>query len=214
MKNAGILFIFGLSVMIFITPALAADETYLISKIYEHNNIRIELDKVIVSDQPVGYSPMNFPPSEYRFVRLYYTLSNPTDTTTKYQFKMFVQDDRGREYKSDEFTLAEVMPAGSRKNFVKEYAVYRNSTLVQLAWYDMDKETLNDINTYIRFDSMATPTPEPTATPEPIVTIAPSEVPDTMPSVSKCLPMLPIAMVAGGFGGIGILIRRYLSRSR
>jgi hypothetical protein len=190
-----ILFIAGLLALCLITPAMAAeDKTYEIGKIFENNGIRIEIEKIIVSDTPSGYSPINFPSSQYKFIKLYYTLSNPSEEFKKYQLKVYIEDDLGRKFYSDEQTTGENMPAGSRFNRLKEFAVYRNATYFTLNWkyFDMDAFTDRITPVFVIYpDATATPSPLPTAT--PIITTVPTSTPAPSPTKTPGFELITMA---------------------
>lgn len=201
----------ALLALLLITPAFAAETTYPINKIYDHNGIRIELEKIVESDTSDGYSPFNYPPSEYKFFKLYYYLSNPSQEDKRYQFKMYVQDESGKVYSSDEFTTAVSLPAGSRKAYIKEYAVYRNRSDFQLIWYDFDYENFMDTTTYIKIEAVPTPTPTPLPTEVPQVSKVPTPTPTPAPT-GGCAPFLPLGLMLGGIGGMVLLARNHVNR--
>lgn len=205
--------IVGLIAAFLIAPALAAERVSLdFPQTHENHKVTVTLEKVVEKDTSDVYPPQNFPPSLYKFVTLHYSLYNPTDSEIRYDFNISIMDQNGHVFEATNFLIAERVPAhGSLQNRYKEYAIYRNSTQYQFVWHDKEKEApWNYFTTYINV-SFAEPTPEPTVIATPYVTAKPSPTPEP---VGKCLPFLPLGMVVGGFGGLGLLSRKYLNNRR
>lgn len=201
------------------TPAIAEDITFFPSQtlLKDDKGVVVELDRVVISDEPRGYSIFNYPPEQYQFYTLYYHLTNPTDALINYQFIVTVVDQDGRHYASEEFNLAEGVDSGSRIPRTKEFAVYRNTTEAWLEWKHIDRElnVYEYTNINLTQEILPTATPVPTSTPYPVVepTVTPGTVTAT-PAPTRgpgaCLPFLPAGILIGGFGLVGIMTRRSL----
>lgn len=209
MKLKAILII-GLLTALFAAPALA-DKAYIMDTMYSDDRaVSVHFEKVVGTDRSDVFSPFNFPPDQYYFVTLYYSLYNPSKSDVNYEFNVSIKDQANRYFYTDEFILGETVPAGgSLQNRHKDFAVYRNSTNLQLAWTDKHPnppwghyDTLIDI----RFQEI-TPTPTATAVAPPAATPTPTPLPAS--PLKQCLPFLPIGLVLGGVGGLGWLTKKY-----
>lgn len=200
-------------------PAWAAEQTLYADpmKLTDDKGIVIEIDHVKVSDMPTGYSTFNYPPTEYKFYTLYYTLSNPTDERLRYQFLIHFVDDKGRSYTSEEFNLADWLNANSRTSLQpKEFAVYRNATGVHLEWTHINQywrnETVTNITLVEAGTETAAATPTAEATPQPTATPTPTPTPTPTSASKPCLPFLPMVVLAGGAGAAGVFVKRLTGR--
>ena len=216
-----IMIIAALMTLAFVAPAYAADKIYYAepAKLVDDNGIEIQIKDVKVSDMPTGYSIFNYPPSQYQFYTISYWIANPTDERIKYQFKINFVDEKGRVYTSEEFNLAgNIDPNKKLLDMMqypatqKEFAVYRNATGVYLQWEHIDRY-LNEMKiTNISLVQEAAPTvtatPAPTATAAPTATPTATPAPTATPGSQPCLPFLPMALIAGGFGTVGLIYNR------
>lgn len=209
--------IVGLLIASLIVPALAAERTSegFPETFSGNHKVTVTYEKVVEKDTSDIYPPQNYPPVDYKFVTLYYSLYNPTDSDIKYEFNVDVQDQNGIVFKGENFNIWELVPSkGSLLNRYKEYAIYRNSTQYQFVWHDkgIDAPWL-DTTTYVNV-TFPEPTPEPantiSASAQPTATPAPTQVPITQ----RCLPFLPLGIVIGGFGGIGLVSKNFLKNRR
>ncbi|WP_254591215.1 hypothetical protein [Methanocella conradii] len=171
--------------------------------------VLVHFEKAVESDTSDVFSPVNFPSDQYKYVTVYYSLYNPSDKDVEYEFNVSIRDQANRYFYADEFILAEKVPAhGSLQNRVKHFAVYRNSTSLQLVW--TDKEVNPPWDHYDTFIDLkfqdATPTPTPTPTPTSTPTPTPSN------PAGQCMPFLPVGLIIGGVGGAGLLINRHNKR--
>ncbi|HMK48099.1 MAG TPA: hypothetical protein VK436_15870 [Methanocella sp.] len=180
----------------------------------EDSGIIVEIDHIKLSDTSIGYSPFNFPPTEYKFYTLYYYISNPTNDSIKYEFRIHFADDQGREYTSEEYNLAEVVNPHSRGPEQKEFAVYRNASGVYLRWdhinhYYNTMETTN-ISLIEDLGPTATPAASPKATVIASATVSPTSAPTTSPTVapSTLSPYITIMSIAIGAGAISLISGR------
>ncbi len=196
--------IIGLLTLACVAPA-AADREYIMDTTYaEGRAVSIHFEKVVESDTSDVYSPFNFPPEKYKFVTLYYSLYNPSDTDKFYEFNISLRDQANRYFYTDEFIRGETVPAQKNLLRKKSFAVYRNSTNLQFVWTDKQPNPpWERYDTYLSVEfADATPAPQvtPTATPTPTPTPAPS---------GGCLPFLPIGLVITCLGGLGLLVKKH-----
>jgi hypothetical protein len=203
-----VILIIGLLTLAFVAPAMA-DRAYVMDATYaEGRATSVHFEKVVETDKSDVFSPFNFPPEKYKFVTLYYSLYNPSDKDVNYEFNISIRDQADRYFYTDEFILAEKVPAGGMlSNRHKDFAVYRNSTNLQLVWYDKEPSPpWNHYYTYIPIElTDITPTPSATATP----TSTPTPTPTPTPPAQGCLPYLPIGLIIGCIGGLGLLARKH-----
>lgn len=207
-----VMLIMGLLVASLIAPVLA-DRVDVMDTTYNHK-VNVRFEKIVERGTSDIYPPQNYPPTEYKFVTLYYSFYNPTSTDLRYDFNIDIKDQNGNVFTGENYIVAETVPAnGNLLNRYKEYAIYRNSTDYYFVWQDKQVdspwlETTSTINiTYPQ------PTPEPTAATTPTAQATPTAVPNT-PITQHCLPFLPLGAVIGGFGGMGFLSKRYLNQRR
>ncbi len=205
------IFIAGLLVLLLAAPALAyrdypMDVTYSLDNDGQPRKVAVHFMDVSENDQMDKFSPYNYPPDQYKFIVVNYSLMNPTDSPVSYEFNVSIRDQQNRYFTTDEFVLAEtVPPRGVLDNRRKSFAVYRNSSNLQLVWTDKELsppwihyDTVFDLDFQIVTPTpCVTPTVTPTATPTP--TPAPS---------GGCLPFLPIGLVIGCIGGLGLVTRK------
>lgn len=203
-----VILIIGLLALALAAPAMA-DREYVMDTTYSQDRaVSVHFEKVVETDKSDVFSPFNFPPDKYRFVTLYYSLYNPFDRDVNYEFNISIRDQADRYFYTDEFILSEKVPAGgSLLNRHKDFAVYRNSTNLQLVWYDKEPNPPWDhYYTYIPIE-LTDITPTPSATPAP--TLTPSPTPTPTPPARGCLPYLPIGLIIGCIGGLGLWARRH-----
>ncbi|OPY28560.1 MAG: hypothetical protein A4E28_01445 [Methanocella sp. PtaU1.Bin125] len=182
-------------------PALAADQIYYADPMIlpDDSGIQIELNNIVASDEPLGSISWTYPPSQYRYYRLYYTLYNPTDHDIRYQFNINFVDSNGTVYTTEDNILAYGLGAGRRvSDYFKEYPIPRNATGLYLRWRHLNTYVNEYEMTNIALQLQATPTPAPTATVQPTATPAPSPTPNPAP-VSGLLPLAALGMIACGF---------------
>ena len=216
-----IMIIAALMTLLFIAPAYAADKIYYAepAKLVDDTGIEIQIKDIKVSDMPTGYSVFNYPASQYQFYTVSYWIANPTDERIRYQFRINFADDKGRIYTSEEYNLAgNVDPNKKLLDMMqypptqKEFAVYRNATGVYLRWEHIDRYLNEIVTTNISLAEEAAPTatvvPSPTATPAPTATPVATPAPTETPGSQPCLPFLPMALIAGGFGAAGLIYSR------
>ncbi len=204
-----VILIIGLLILCFIAPALADQEDIIGQAYSDDRALTVQIEKVTESDTSDIFSPFNYPPDQYKFITLYYSLYNPSANDVDYEFNVSVRDQANRIFTTDVFILGEKVPAGGKLlNRAKYYAVYRNSSTIQLVWTDKQPnppwyhyDTVIDVN-------FPSPTPIPTITPTPTVTVTPTPTPTARPA-GNCLPFLPIGAVLGGVGGLGLLTKKY-----
>jgi hypothetical protein len=193
-----------LLVFFMVAPALAEpDTTYYTnpSILKDDSGIQIELSEIVASDLPKGSIIFTYPPSEYRYYVLYYTLYNPTDQDIRYQFNITFMDSNGTSYTTEDNTLATSIGAGRRiSDEIKEFPVPRNATGLHLRWYfinkDLNEREWRDINITEQAVATPTPTPVPTATATPTPAASPTATPTP---ADGFLPLLAIGLVASGF---------------
>ncbi len=202
--------IIGLLILAFVAPAMADRVDVMDTTVSQdqHGNPRalsVRFEKVVETDTSDIYSPFNYPPEKYKFIRLYYTLFNPSDKDVDYEFNVSIRDMADRYFYTDEFILGEIVSAGGSLVRHKDFAVYRNSTNLQLVWYDKEPNPPWDhYYTYIPIElTDITPTPSatqaPTSTPSPSSTAAPAW---------GCNPFLPIGLIIGCVCGLGLFARK------
>ena len=196
-----VILIIGLLITCFIVPAFA-DLTMPMDVMYSENRaVSVRFEQVVESNTSDVLSPFTYPPSQYEYITLYYSLYNPSDTDQYYEFNISIGDQANDIFPANDFILGETVPAhGSLQDRVKHYAVYKNATFLQFIWTDKDPNPpWEHFNTYIPITFTA-PAPTPTPTPTP----TPAQGP-----LSTCLPFMPIGAVLGGVGGMGLLTRRF-----
>jgi hypothetical protein len=179
----------------YMTPAILSDDT----------GLQIELRDVTVNDQPLGSWIFQYPPSEYRYYVLYYTLYNPTSSDIRFQFQINFIDENGTIYETEDNTLATGVGAGKRvSDEIKEYPIPKNAKGLHLRWRHLDTfindYVWTDINLSTHQSVTATPTgaPSSAATATPTQAASPSATAKPSPT-SGLLPLLAIGIVAGGF---------------
>ena len=216
MKLRILFIIVTLILLLFATTVYAAnDKIFYPSQklLQEDNGIIVEIDHIKLSDTSVGYSSFNFPPTDYKFYTLYYYISNPTNDSIKYEFRIHFVDDRGREYTSEEYNLAEVVNPHSRGPEQKEFAVYRNASGVYLRWDHINHyyNTVETTNITLVEDLGPTPTPAtspnattmasasipPTSTPAASSTAVPSPLSPAITMVSIAIGVSMISRISG-----------------
>jgi hypothetical protein len=207
-----VILIIGLLTLAFVVPA-AADRTDVMDTTYSqdlHGNPRaasLRFEKVVETDTSDVFSPFNFPPEKYKFISLYYTLFNPSGKDVNYEFNITIRDQANREFYTDVFILAEKVPSGGSLTRRKDFAVYRNSTNLQLVWYDKEVDPPWDhYYTYIPIE-FADITPTPSAT--PAATVAPTPTPTPPAPAQGCMSYLPLGLIIGCVGGFGLWARKY-----
>jgi len=206
-----VILIIGLFIICLSAPALADRVDYMGVTYGEDQNgnpraLSVHFDKVVESDTSDIFSPMNFPPDKYKFIALYYSLINPSDKAVYYEFNVSIRDQADRYFHTD--PAIDTVPAAQKYDRVLYFAVYRNSTNLQIVWTDKEVnppwlhyDTLIDIN----FQDI---TPTPAATPTMAPTVVPTPTPKPASPIGQCLPFLPIGLVLGGVGGMGWLTRK------
>lgn len=210
MKLRAILII-GLLACCLIAPAMAdrvdyMDVTYSEDQNGEPRALSVHLDKIVESDTSDKFSPAKFPADKYKFIALYYRLINPSNKSVYYEFNVSLKDQANRYFYSD--VALDTVPAEDHYDRVMYFAVYRNSTNLQLVWTDKQVEPpWFHYETVIPIEFQdVTPTPSATATP----TSTPTPTPTPAPSGS-CLTFLPLGLLIGSVGCVGILSRKYIS---
>jgi hypothetical protein len=208
----GVILIIGLLTLAFVAPAMA-DRAFVMDRtVSEDLNgnprvLSVRFEKVVETDRSDAYSLINYPPEKYKFITLYYTLFNPSDKDVNYEFNVSIRDQADRYFYTDEFILGEKVPAGGSLARHKDFAIYRNSTNLQLVWYDKEPEPPWDhYYTYIPVE-MTDITPTPSVTPKAAPTSTPTPTPT--PPAQGCLPYLPIGLIIGCIGGLGLWARRH-----
>ena len=207
-----VILIVGLLIICFIAPALA-DLTEPMDVMYSENRaVTVRFEQVVESNTSDVLSPFTYPPSQYEYITLYYSLYNPSDSDVSYDFDISIQDQANDLFPANDFILAETVPAhSSLQNRVKHFAVYKNSTSLEFVWTDkMPNPPWTDFITTIPIN-FAPPSPPPTPTPMPTLlpTPTPTPVPTPVPGpLSGCLPFMPIGAVIGGVGGMGLLTKK------
>ena len=132
-----VMLIVGLLVACLIAPVLA-DRVDIMDTTFKHK-VDVTFEKVVERSTSDIYPPQNYPPTEYKFVTLYYSFYNPTGTDIKYEFNIDIEDQNGNVFKSENFQLWELVPANSNLlNRYKEFAIYRNSTDYYFVWHDKE----------------------------------------------------------------------------
>ncbi len=202
----------GLITVLLAAPALAyrdypMDVTYSLDNNGQPRKAAVHFQDVSENDYMDKYSPFNYPPDQYKFIIVNYSLMNPSDSPVTYEFNISIRDQQNRYFTTDEFVLGETVPPhGNLVNRRKSFAVYRNSTNLQLVWTD------KEINPpWTRYDTVfdldfQDVTPTPAATP----TSTPSPTPTPTPAPSGgCLPFLPIGLAIGCMGGLGLMAKKY-----
>jgi hypothetical protein len=209
-----VILIIGLLAACLIAPATAyrdypMDVTYSEDDVGTQRAVAVHFQDVSEYDQSDKFSPYKYPPEKYKFILLNYSLINPTDRDVTYEFNVSIRDQAGRIFYTDQFILGETVPAhSSLQNRQKDFAVYRNSTNLQIVWTDKKLtppwghyDTVIDINLQdVTPTPSSTPTPVPTATPTP--TPAPAQ---------GCLSFLPLGLIIGSIGCVGVLTKKYRS---
>ncbi len=195
-------------------PAYAADKTYYTEPqiLTDDTGVVITIDHVKVSDLPEGYSIFNYPPTQYQFYTLYYTLSNPTDQRIRFQFNINFVDDKGRSFTSEEYNLAEWLNPNDRSTLQpKEFAVYRNASDVHLKWRHIDRywnnETATTITLVEEIKSSPTITPTPEVTPTRMATPTATQSPTPAPA-----PGFEMVFALVSLGSVYVFINRLNSR--
>ena len=215
MKLRAILII-GLLAICMIAPA-AAYRDYPMDVTYSQDNkgdpraVAVHFQDVSENDYSDKFSPVKYPPDKYVFILVNYSLINPTDHDVTYEFNISLKDQANRYFYTDQFILGEIVPAqGSLQNRQKPFAVYRNSTNLQIIWTDKETDPPwfhYDTLIPIKFQGItstpaATPTPTPAATPTPTPTHAPA---------GGCFSFLTLGLLIGCIGCVGIISRKYLN---
>jgi hypothetical protein len=207
-----VMLIMGLLIACLIAPVLA-DRVDVMDTTYNHK-VQVRFDKVVEKSTSDIYPPQNYPPTDYKFVTLYYSFYNPTSSDVRYEFNIMIEDQNGNYFAGENYLIAETVPAnGNLLNRYKEYAIYRNSTDYYFVWQDKQSESPWLVQNQTVPITYPAPTPEPTEA----VTATAQTTPTTSPNVpitNRCLPFLPIGAVIGGFGGMGILSKRFLNQRR
>jgi len=195
-------------------PAYAADKTYYTEPqiLTDDTGVVITIDHVKVSDLPEGYSVFNYPPTQYQFYTLYYTLSNPTDQRIRFQFNINFVDDKGRSFTSEEYNLAEWLNPNDRSTLQpKEFAVYRNASDVHLKWRHIDRywnnETATTITLVEEIKSSPTITPTPEVTPTQMATPTATQSPTPAPA-----PGFEMVFALVSLGSVYVFVNRLNSR--
>ncbi len=208
-----IMLIVGLLVACLIAPVLA-DRVDVMDTTFKHK-VDVKFEKVVERGTSDIYPPQNYPPTEYKFVTLYYSFYNPTSIDARYDFNIDIEDQNGNIFKGENYIVAENVPAnGNLLNRYKEYAIYRNSTDYYFVWHDkqIDAPWL-DTTTPVNI-TYPEPTPEPAGSVTATAQATPTPTPGNGSVTQHCLPFLPLGAVIGGFGGMGILSKRYLNQRR
>jgi hypothetical protein len=208
-----VILIIGLLTLGLAAPVMAyrdypMDVTYSLDNHDNPRKVGVHFQDVSENDYMDKYSPFNYPSEKYKFIVLNYSLINPSDNDVSYEFNVSIRDQANRYFYTDEFILSEKVPAhGSLQNRRKSFPVYRNSTNLQLVWTDKEVnppwehyDTIIDIN----FQDV---TPMPSVT--PTVTPTPTPTPTPKPPAQGCLPYLPIGLIIGCMGGLGLLARKH-----
>jgi hypothetical protein len=209
-----VIFIICLLVLFLSAPAFAERVDYLDVTYGQDQNgnprtLSVHFDKVVETDTSEIFSPMNYPLDKYKFITVYYYLSNPSDKDVFYELNISIRDQANRYFYTDEFIHGETVSAG--KNTMerrKDFAVYRNSTNLQIVWTDKDPNPpWEHYDTFIPLKFVdVTPTPSATAVPAPTPTPTPSPTPSP---AGGCLPFLPIGLLICSIGGLGLFARQY-----
>lgn len=208
-----VILIIGLLTLVLAAPAMAYRD-YPMDVTYSRDNsgnpraVGVHFQDVSENDYMDKFSPFNYPPEKYKFIVLNYSLINPSDKDVYYEFNVSIRDQANRYFYTDEFILSEKVPAYSDlQNRRKSFPVYKNSTNLQLVWTDKEVnppwehyDTLIDIN----FQDV---TPTPSAT--PTATVEPTPTPTPPAPTQGCLPYLPIGLIIGCIGGLGLWARKY-----
>src|SRR5271157_1223947 len=204
------LIIIGLLVLCFITPAFA-DTTYNLDKMFSDNRaVNVLFENVVVSNSSQSISPFNYPPDQYEYVTVYYSLYNPSASDIGYEFNISIKDQANHYYAQavDEFIGPDNVPAGGHVDRRNDFAIYKNTTNFWIVWTDKQiNPPWNHYDTVINVTTLATPTPYP-VTPTPTVSATPTTAPTTAPN-GNCLPFLPLGLLLTVVGGIGLLSMKY-----
>lgn len=207
-----VMIIVGLLIACLIAPVLA-DRVDIMDTTYKHK-VEVKFEKVIEKSTSEIYPPQNFPPTDYKFVTLDYSFYNPTSSDIRYEFNVDIEDQNGNVFSGENYLIAETVPAnGHLLNRYKEFAIYKNSTDYYFVWHDKQTDSPWLDQTSIVNITYPEPTPEPTDAATPTAQATATPVPN-VPITQKCLPFLPLGAVIGGFGGMGILSKRYLNQRR
>jgi hypothetical protein len=192
-----------------VVPALAEPDTIYYASpsiLKDDNGLQIELREIVASDLPKGSIIFTYPPEQYRYYVLYYTLYNPTDHDIRYQFDISFMDSNGTVYKTEDNILATGIGAGRRiSDELKEFPVPRNATGVYLRWRHLNQYLNSYEWTNINVSTQQTVTPTPTPTPAATVTATPTPAAASPTATAKptpvdgLLPLLAIGIVASGF---------------
>ncbi len=199
-----ILLIATLLALFVIAPALASDQFYYPSEMIlkDDSKVQFELNAIVASDTPEGSYALTYPPSEYKYYRLYYTIYNPTDHEIRYQFNISFVDSNNKVYETEDNIIAPNIGAGRRvTDQMKEYCIPRNATGLHLVWRHLNIYASEYEMTTIKLQSqpVATPTATPTATAQPSATPVPSPSATAKQTpVSGLLPLAALGMVACG----------------
>ena len=204
----------ALMVLMLAAPAYAADKTFYTEPriLTDGTGVVVTIDHVKVSDMPEGYSVFNYPPTQYQFYTLYYTLANPTDQKIRFQFRINFVDTKGRIFTSEEYNLAEWLNPNDLSTLQpKEFAVYRNATDVHLEWKHIDRfwnnETMTRINLVEDIKSSPTITPTQVVTSTQVATPAATQSMKPTPA-----PGFELLLTLAGLGSVGLLVNRLTSR--
>jgi hypothetical protein len=204
-----VILIIGLLALGLIAPALAdrvdfMDVTYSEDQKGNPRPLSVHLTKAVESNTSDIFPPAKFPTEKYKFISLYYSLYNPSNKSVYYEFNVSLRDQANRHFYSD--VALDTVPAGQHYDRVLYFAVYRNSTNLQLVWTDKEVnppwfhyDTVLDID----FKEV-TPTPTATATATPTATPTPTPAP-----TGGCLAFLPLGLIIGSVGCVGLLTKKY-----
>jgi hypothetical protein len=211
-----VILIIGLLALCLIAPAAAyrvdpVDVTYSEDNNGNPRAVAVHIQDVSEWNSSDKFSPYKYPSDKYKFILVNYSLINPTSSDVSYEFNISLQDQANRKFYTDNFIVGENVPAnGKLDNRQKAFAVYRNSTTLQIFW--TDKETIPPWDHYdtvidIHFQD---PAPAPTATPLPTATPTATPTPTPAPT-GGCLSFLPLGLIIGSVGCVGLLTRKYRS---
>lgn len=207
-----IMLIVGLLVGCLIVPVLA-DRVDIMDTTFKHK-VDVKFEKVVERSTSDIYPPQNYPPTEYKFVTLYYSFYNPTSSDLRYEFNVVIEDQNGNFFAGENYLIAETVPAnGNLLGRYKEFAIYANSTDYYFVWQDKQTDAPWLVQNQTVPITYPAPTPEPTESITATAQATATAVPN-VPITQRCLPFLPLGIVVGGFGGMGVLSKKLLSQRR
>ena len=201
----------ALAALLLAAPALAAEPSRLYftnpSILKDDSGLEIHLISVGASDTPRGSYEFAYPPSQYRFYILNYTVSNPTNQSLPFDLNVAIKfnDSNGTTYGPVDQMPYETIPAGKGGPNSAEYAIPRTAHDLSLVWTHLDRtfNTWTYTDVYLEPQAAATPTPTAGPTANPTATATPTPTPTGLWE-----PLLPLTAIVAGAGIILLLGRR------